>query len=170
MNLKQGFIRSDIIETDYLKDMLILKQKFYHEMPNEVKQMLKQSLINDLADTELGEIGILRLLPKVLKLVDPSVLSIDDLTSRGIKASLEDPVNSISAILAELSKTLFENLKREFKNRFGIDAPPKKGSDEAAKKLKNELLDEDDWKSTMELNGDFSDMYSNAEEQDVANA
>ena len=110
------------------------------------------------------------MLPKVLKLKYPNIEYINDLTSRGIKASMADPINAISSILAEVSKELYKNLQIAFKDKFGRDAPPKIGSKEAAELLKNERLDIDDWKRTLEVNGDFSDMYSNAVEQDVSNA
>ena len=96
-------------------------------MTDELKAMLPKSLLKNLIGNEKGEIGILRLLPKALKLKYPSFEFLEDLTSRGIKSSIKDPINTIASILAEVSKTLYTNLKNAFKEKFGIDAPPKKG-------------------------------------------
>lgn len=170
INIKQGFSKSNVVEADYLREMSQLKRHLVEIIPKEVENILSYKFIANLKSEELGEIGILRLLPKILKLKHPSFYSIDELTSRGIKSSMHDPINSIASILSELSKTLYENLKTAFKGLFGMEAPPKLGSDQAMKILSQETFHEDTWKSSLEVSGDFTDMYSNAQESDVISA
>ena len=170
LNKKQGFIKSNIIEETYLDELSKIKQHLFKTMPEEIQKKLHYKLLINLQDLTRGEIGIMRLLPKILKLKNPSNYTIDELTSRGIKSSLKDPINSISSILAELSKELYENLKAEFERKFKIKAPPKTGSDEAMSMLKTETLSGSDWKETLEASGDFTDMYSNAKEDDLKDA
>ena len=164
INKKQHFIPANISESEYLEEIKYQKKHIYSIMPDRAKFKLEPHLLQNLQKTNFKEqcIGVLRLLPKLGKLKYPDVSCIKDLTSRGIKSSIQDPINDISEILASLSKEVFQNLASYFEKEFNMRCPVVLGSKETSEILKNETVQSDDWCNSVKLSGDMTDMYSNA--------
>ena len=107
-----------------------------------------------------SEIGVLRLQPKVLKLKVINYANIEKLTSRGINSSMKDPIKVVQKILDKVFSHLLFYVEEKFHSIFGIVSPSVTGVTEAIncrfKKTKT-----GDWGNSLEMEGDFSDLFSN---------
>ena len=171
INAQQHFIPANINENEYLIE--ITKKKLYisFSMPEETKSKLPKSLYSNLLKRRQNEeIGIMRLMPKIGKLKIPNSDSVDDLTSRGIKSSINDPINDVSEILSNLSKEVLTALERAFEQNFKRKCPIVKGSLQTSGLLKSEKVGVSDWMHSIEVSGDSTDMYSNANKEIVIEA
>ena len=171
LNKKQHFVKATIIEEEYLNE--IKKKKLYISsiMPEETKAKLSKKCLENLVKPKKNaEIGTMRLMPKIGKLITPTKESVNELTSRGIKSSINDPINDISEILSTLSKEVFTSLANAFERNFGRKCPVVLGSAQTSNLLKNEKCSNQDWMNSIEMSGDSTDMYSNANKQIVLEA
>ena len=82
INLKQHFVKQDIIEHQYLTEVADSIVTFYRTIPNKLRHLIPNKLIKKnqkFLILEKHEISHHRLLPKVLKLKTISKDSIKDL-------------------------------------------------------------------------------------------
>ena len=98
-------------------------------------------------------------MPKVLKLKTISRLNLPLLKSRGIKSALNDPIKTIQKALDKIYNHLLHDMESVFVKRFNLLSPSVNGIDEAISRIK--LSKTGDWGKSIELEGDFEDLYSN---------
>ena len=94
-------------------------------------------------------------MPKILKL--KTISKVSNLTCRGIKSSVNDPINLIQKILDKVYSHLLYYIEIEFTRLFGKLSPSVTGIDEA--RVKSSKTGE--WGKSIEIEGDFGDLYSN---------
>ena len=83
--------------------------------------------------------------------------NIKNLTSRGIKSSLKDPIKLVQKILDKVFNHLLFYIEEKFYSLFGIISPSVTGVTEAVKRIKESKTGE--WGNSIELEGDFSDIF-----------
>ena len=103
-----------------------------------------------------SEIGVLRLQPKVLKLKTVSYENIQNLTSRGIKSFMRDPIKVIQKVLDKIFSHLLYHIEEKFQTQFGMLSPSVTGIKEAIERIKATKTGA--WGKSIELEGDFSDL------------
>ena len=82
-----------------------------------------------------------------------------NLTSRGIKSSMKDPIKIIQRILDRVFNHLLFHVENEFNIKFGKWSPSVGGIDESINRIKQSKTG--NWGNSVEIEGDFSDLYSN---------
>ena len=161
INAQQHFVRVDITESWYIDNIkkFIKDAKIY--LPTELSKIIvKQDFI---WDKQCSEIGVLRLQPKVLKLKAVNFENVEHLTSRGIKSSMKDPIKVIQKILDKIFNHLLFHIEENFILQFGCISPSVTGVKEAISRIKASKTGR--WGKSIEIEGDFTDLYSNCNEQ-----
>ena len=161
INCQQHFGLVKITEKWYLNNITLFLSEAQRNIPPELSKIILKS---DFAWKEgNSEIGVLRLQPKVLKLKTINHENITHLTSRGIKSSMKDPIKIVQKILDKVFNHLLFYIQEKFQNLFGINSPSVTGVKEAIDRIKQTKTGE--WGRSIELEGDFSDLYSNCNEE-----
>ena len=161
INVQQHFGRVDLIESWYIDNIrkFIIDAKIH--LPTELSKIIvKQDFI---WDKQCSEIGVLRLQPKVLKLKAVNFENVEHLTSRGIKSSMKDPIKVIQKILDKIFNHLLFHIEENFNLQFGCISPSVTGVKEAISRIKASKTGR--WGKSIEIEGDFTDLYSNCNEQ-----
>ena len=157
INLQQHFGEVDLNENWYIENILDFIKQAEINLPNELSKIITKS--NFIWEEKNPEIGVLRLQPKVLKLKEVSFSNISKLTSRGIKSSMKDPIKIVQKILDKIFNHLLFYVENEFNVKFSKWSPSVGGIDEAINRIKDSKVG--NWGSSVEIEGDFSDLYSN---------
>ena len=157
INLQQHFGEVDLNENWYIENILDFIKQAEINLPNELSKIITKS--NFIWEEKNPEIGVLRLQPKVLKLKEVSFSNISKLTSRGIKSSMKDPIKIVQKILDKIFNHLLFYVENEFNIKFSKWSPSVGGIDEAINRIKDSKVGK--WGSSVEIEGDFSDLYSN---------
>ena len=84
----------------------------------------------------VSSIGVLRLMPKILKLKKVHRSELSFLTSRGIKSAMNDPIKTVQKALNKIYSHLLHFVECAFANRFNILLPSVNGIDEAILRVK----------------------------------
>ena len=92
INLEQHFVKSDITEEWYIKNIVDYVKEAGAPIPVELSKIIKPSDFEN--SIEYPSLGHLRLLPKIQKLTKVDHSEVDRLRCRGIKSSLQDPLRS----------------------------------------------------------------------------
>ena len=157
INEKQHFGKTDISEDWYIKNIMSYLKQASENIPDELANIISQG---DFKWTEhKPEIGTLRLMPKILKLKVISKENVKNLNSRGIKSSMRDPLKMIQKTLDKIYSHLLYFIETEFWRLHGKLSPSVTGIDEAIERIKKSHTG--DWGESLELEGDFGDLYSN---------
>ena len=98
-------------------------------------------------------------MPKILKIKTVSKSNISSLTCRGIKSSMLDPIKLIRNILDKVYRHLLFYIENEFVRLYEKLSPSVTGIDAAITRVKKSKSGE--WGSSIEMEGDFGDLYSN---------
>ena len=98
-------------------------------------------------------------MPKLQKLKEISMVTIENLTCRGIKSSMKDPIKRVQITLDKIYSHLLYFVEKEFSRIYGILSPSITGIDEAIERIKKSKTGFSG--SSIELEGDFGDLYSN---------
>ena len=98
-------------------------------------------------------------MPKLHELKEISKGTVENLTCRGIKSSMKDPIKRLQIILDKIYSHLLYFVEKEFSRLYGILSPSVTGIDEAIERIKKSKTGF--WGSSIELEGDFGDLYSN---------
>ena len=157
INQKQHFGKTNITETWYIKNVLKFLKEASLNIPLELGNIVKKIDFNWIEKT--AEIGTLRLMPKLQKLKEINKSTVENLTCRGIKSSMKDPIKRIQITLDKIYSHLLYFVETEFSRLYGILSPSVTGIDEAIERIKKSKTG--CWGSTIELEGDFGDLYSN---------
>lgn len=157
INVQQHFGLVNITEKWYIENMLKFIKDAKVNLPLELSKIILKTDFNWKEPN--SEIGVLRLQPKVLKLKVINYEHIDSLTSRGIKNSMKDPIKVIQKILDKVFSHLLFYVEEKFHSMFGIVSPSVTGVTETINRFKKTKTG--DWGNSLELEGDFSDLYSN---------
>jgi len=104
-------------------------------------------------------------MPKILKMKTISKSNISNLTCRGIKSSMLDPIKLIQKILDNIYSHLLFYIENEFVRLYGKLSPSVTGIDEAITRVKKSKTGE--WGNSIEMEGDFGDLYSNCNKKTV---
>ena len=160
INKQQHFGKVDISETDYLLNITSFLQQASNNIPHELSLLIKPS--DFVWNNQTSSIGVLRLMPKILKLKTVNRTNISSLTSRGIKSAMNDPIKTVQKTLDKLFSHLLHFIELKFTNRFNILSPSVNGMDEAINRIKNSKVGA--WGRSIEIEGDFGDLYSNCNE------
>ena len=161
INVQQHFGRVDLIESWYIDNIRSFITDAKINLPTELSKIIvKQDFI---WDKQSSEIGVLRLQPKVLKLKAVNFENIGSLTSRGIKSSMKDPIKVIQKILDKIFNHLLFHIEENFYLQFGRISPTVTGVKEAISRIKASKTGQ--WGKSIEIEGDFTDLYSNCNEQ-----
>ena len=161
INIQQHFGQVNITEAWYLENIKQFILDAQRSLPSELgKIILNQDFV---WNKTTSEIGVLRLQPKVLKLKTVSYENIQNLTSRGIKSSMRDPIKIIQKVLDKIFSHLLYHIEERFQIQFGMLSPSVTGIKEAIERIKATKTGA--WGKSIELEGDFSDLYSNCNEE-----
>ena len=161
INKKQHFGESKIKEDWYLKNINDFLTTASKNIPFELKEIIKE---NDFIwKGKKQEIGTLRLMPKILKMKTISKSNISNLTCRGIKSSMHDPIKLVQKILDNIYSHLLFYIENEFVRLYGKLSPSVTGIDEAITRVKKSKTGE--WGNSIEMEGDFGDLYSNCNKE-----
>ena len=157
INIQQHFGAVNITETWYLANIMNFINDAKVNLPKELSKIIlnKDFIWNE----QTSEIGVLRLQPKVLKLNAINYQNIKNLTSRGIKSSMKDLIKIIQKVLDKIFNHLLFHIEETFQSQFGMLSPSVTGVNEAIERIKNSKTGL--WGRSIELEGDFSDLYSN---------
>ena len=157
INEKQHFGKANITETWYIKNVLKFLKEASLNIPLELENIVKKTDFNLIEKT--AEIGTLRLMPKLHELKEISKGTVENLTCRGIKSSMKDPIKRLQISLDKIYSHLLYFVEKEFSRLYGILSPSVTGIDEAMERIKKSKTGF--WGSSIELEGDFGDLYSN---------
>ena len=157
INLQQHFGKVDLDEDWYIRNILDFIKQAEINLPNELSKIKTKSYFR--WEGKDSEIGVLRLMPKILKLQEVNHKNVVNLTSRGIKSSMKDPIKTIQKILDRVFNHLLFYIENEFNKKFGKWSPSVGGIDEAINRVKESKTG--NWGNSVEIEGDFSDLYSN---------
>ena len=102
-------------------------------------------------------------MPKILKLKKIDRSEIKNLKCRGIKSSMGDPITVIQKILDKLFNHVLHFKENEFVKRFRFSSPTVTGVKEAGERIRASSTGKRG--SSIEIEGDFSDLYSNCNEE-----
>ena len=161
INVQQHFGRVDLSESWYIDNIRKFITDAKINLPTELSKIIvKQDFV---WDNQCSEIGVLRLQPKVLKLEAVNFENIEHLTSRGIKSSMKDPIKVIQKILDKICNHLLFHIEENFNLQFGCISPSVTGVKEAISRIKASKTGR--WGKSIEIEGDFTDLYSNCNEQ-----
>ena len=75
-------------------------------------------------------------MPKLQKLKEISKVTIENLTCRGIKSSMKDPIKRVQITLDKIYSHLLYFVEKEFSRIYGILSPSITGIDEAIERIK----------------------------------
>ena len=98
-------------------------------------------------------------MPKLQKLKEINKSTVEILMCRGIKSSMKDPIKRVQITLDKIYSHLLYFVEKEFFRLYGILSPSVTGIDEAIERIKKSKTGF--WGSSIELEGDFGDLYSN---------
>ena len=161
INEKQHFGKVNIREEWYIKNIFNFLEEAKENIPFELTNIIKQEDFKWKEGKQ--EIGNLRLMPKILKLKQVSKSNVGNLTCRGIKSSMNDPIKLIQKVLDKVYSHLLHDIELEFWRLFGKLSPSVTGIDEAIKRVKDSKTGE--WGNSIEFEGDFGDLYSNCNKE-----
>ena len=161
INMKQHFGKAIIKENWYIAQINKFLNEARENIPYELSEIVKETDFNWIGVKQ--EIGTLRLMPKILKLKIINKENVSKLTSRGIKSSMNDPINLIQKTLDKIYSHLLYHIENEFVRLFGKLSPSVTGIDEAIKRVKQSKTGE--WGNSIEMEGDFGDLYSNCNQE-----
>ena len=157
INKKQHFGKINIREEWYLRNLNFFLKEASEHIPTELTEIIKKS--DFIWKGKNQEIGTLRLMPKIQKLKIINKANVSNLTCRGIKSSMNDPINLIQKILDKVYSHLLYYIEIEFTRLFGKLSPSVTGIDEPIARVKSSKTGE--WGKSIEIEGDFGDLYSN---------
>ena len=157
INEQQHFGKMDIDEETYLTFILNFIKSAGSSIPHELSLILKPS--DFVWQEKEAAIGVLRLMPKILKMNTISRSGLPSLKSRGIKSALKDPIRMLQKSLDKIYSHLLNELECAFTRRFNILSPSVSGVDEAITRTQSSSTGS--WGNSVELEGDFGDLYSN---------
>lgn len=123
LNKKQKFVKVNVDEKTYLNEICLKINSSITFMPNELRKLIPYNLLKESVPSDDHSIGILRILPKVLKLKEISYKNIGKLTSRGIRAATNDPLGKLEKILHFITKFLFDKMKEDFQTKEDKEIP-----------------------------------------------
>ena len=159
INNQQHFSLSDVDEDWYISSVLEYISQAKLHLPLELSKIITEK------DFEINitepKIGVLRLLPKILKLKTVPHSEVKSLKCRGIKSSLQDPIKIIQLILDKYLSHILFYMEQHFAEKYGKMGPTVVGVNEALERLKGS--EKGEWGSSIDLEGDFSDLYSNVD-------
>jgi hypothetical protein len=160
INAQQHFERADISEEWYITHILGFIQDAKSCLPKQLSKIIQQK---DFEPTYTRpSIGTLRLMPKILKLPVVSPDSVSVLKSRGIKSSLNDPIRTVQIILDKFFNHILYYMELEFATKYSCYSPTVSGIDESLHRLRETSFER--FGKGVILEADFSDMYSNINE------
>ena len=160
INLQQSFGLTDVDEPTYITNILGFVREAKAKLPPELSRIVKPKDFEHLDDNPA--IGVLRLLPKVAKMSSIDHAHISELKSRGIRSSLKDPLKTIQIVLNKIYGHLLHSMETEFHSRYKRFSPSVTGINEAIERISDSSTG--DWGHSLEVQADFSDLYSNCEE------
>ena len=159
VNADQHFEPADISEDWYIDNITKFITEAESALPNQLKNVLKPKDFK--LDIQKPCLGTLRLLPKIQKLKTVGPSSIDVLKCRGIKSAMHDPIQIIQKLLDKIFSHLLYFIENQFITEFGQLSPSVSGVTEAIDRLN--LTTPGPWGSSVQLDADFSNMYSNVD-------
>ena len=161
INIKQHFGKAQITEDWYLRNITQYLQQASENIPDELANIIS---CTDFKWTDKkSEIGTLRLMPKILKLKVISKENVKNLNCRGIKSSMHDPLKIMQKALDKIYSHLLYFIENEFWRLYGRLSPSVTGIDEAIERIKKTHTG--NWGESLELEGDFGDLYSNCNKE-----
>ena len=110
-------------------------------------------------DSKKANLGILYLLPKILKLKTIGPESISVLKCRGIKSSMNDPIQCVQKVLDHIFNHLLYHIEEQFHKDFQRLSPSCTSVNEAIERLKSAKVNS--WGGSVAMDSDFTDLYSN---------
>jgi hypothetical protein len=160
INLQQSFGLTNVDEPTYISNILGFVREAKAKLPPELSRIVKPKDFDHLDDNPA--IGGLRLLPKVAKMSSIDHGNIKELKSRGIRSSLKDPLKTIQIVLNKIYGHILHFMEKEFHSKFKRFSPSVTGINEAIERISTSTTG--DWGQSLEVQADFSDLYSNCEE------
>ena len=155
-NLEQGFSKTELTNEEYLRRIAKQKAVLLPVIPEKIHNMLSQEQKEALNSNE-GEIGFLRILPKIHKVESPSFWNFQDLTCRTIKTSNSDPVNGVAAVLGEATKPLVKAIIQYLEVRVGFSPAVESGDEAFYQMAGNDFIFE--WSETLNSQGDIRNLF-----------
>ena len=133
INMQQHFGRSNIDKLWYINNIKQFISDARRTIPIELRNILTSHEFDSHISTP--EIGVLRLLPKVSKLPSINYAFVPNLTSRGIKSSLKDPIGVIQKCSDKVFSHLLYYIELAFITRVGLPSPSVTGINEAITRI-----------------------------------
>ena len=134
INKKQHFGKANITEEWYIRNIKTFIKDARDNIPVELSNIVKNA--DFIWKENKAEIGTLRLMPKVLKLKTINKDNVENLNSRGIKSSMNDPIKLVQKTLDKLYNHRLFFIEREFLRIFGALSPSVTGVSEAIERIK----------------------------------
>ncbi len=161
INNKQHFGKTQVTEEWYLDFISNILEMANNSIPRELSNILKANTFQNTIENPC--IGTLRLMPKILKLKTICYDETTNLVCRGIKSSLCDPITIIQKAIDKIFDHLLYFLEIRFNTIFETSSPSVMGIDEAI--VRTHQARYGTYGESIELEGDFSDLYSNCNKQ-----
>ena len=155
-NEENGYVKVNITNEEYLKNISKLKAELLPEIPEWIDLKIPLRFKENLKQTE-GEIAFMKILPKVHKLQTPSFETFGSLTCRTIKAGNNDPLNAISAVIGKVTKHLVKMVKIYLIRKYGFQ-PSVEGGDEAFERISSGKW-KVEWSRSINAQGDIVNLY-----------
>ena len=155
-NEENGYVKVNITNEEYLKNISKLKTELLPEIPEWIDLKIPLRFKENLKQTE-GEIAFMKILPKVHKLQTPSFETFGSLTCRTIKAGNNDPLNAISAVIGKVTKHLVKMVKIYLIRKYGFQ-PSVEGGDEAFERISSGKW-KVEWSRSINAQGDIVNLY-----------
>ena len=102
-------------------------------------------------------------MPKILKLKVITKERVKNLNWRGIKSSMCDPLKMVQKALHKIYSHLLYFIENEFWRLHGRLSPSVTGIYEAIERIRK--THRGNWGESLELKGDFGDLYSNCNKE-----
>ena len=152
INNQQHFGKVDLDEDIYISQILEYLSDMKKSIPKQLSNIIKPSDFD--FKGKAPSLGILRLLPKILKLKTIGPESVDVLKSQGIKASLNDPIQCVQKSLDNIFNHLLFYIEQHFHRRFNRLSPSTTGVIEALERIKE--ADIGGWGDSVAMDSDFT--------------
>ena len=135
INLEQHFGQVNISESCYIEYILRFLTQAATHIPHELSLLVKP--LHFTLTKHPASIGVLPLMPKILKMKSISRSHFPNLTSRGIKSALHDPIKVVKKTLDKIYSHLIYFFEKTFISRFNLLSPSVNGIDEAIERIKS---------------------------------
>ena len=118
-NVVEGMHRFETTLADYNSTVLDEISEIQNNVTPWILDNISTKVLRDLQHVTPGDIGKLRLLPKIQKLQDPGPHNFHLLKARTLKCAVSDPVSPAAKMLAEITKLLAGGVDGYMKKVFG---------------------------------------------------